>query len=421
MPKAAPKNDDARLQRAQKAMKTQTSHRVLYNQEGWMQAKDYKYSFKMIHRKAGTRNIPRKSPPSAVFDLVFPLAVIEEIVQHNNTEWKRQNINIPPIKSEEFRRFLRMRVRIMHRQTKSLPDNWKKGDKEHIGRDRYLDISNNLIVDVLALASSLTDTWAKLWKHGRYCTIDEDLEKQKKSPWRIRIEGKPGSPGHLMLLVSSRSEVHDKPFTTSILPHCSPKRANTVEAMQFAVKDIETSKDVGDRRKQCSPVLVMDTWFLSNESKKVLDESKVPFLAAIHSTRFKYLHIGLRKNAWKEAEWNTIWRPTTFEAATMFIQNGNKKYVLTNAFTKGAKHVAVPQCPPFTSEYRAWFNPVDKVNEAIGSIKYPHKQNPDHSFKFFDQIFRVGLSNVWVAYHDNIQEASPPTLPAFLPLLDADF
>ena len=417
MPKSTPKNDNQRLNSAKKALSTQQNNRNRFKSEGWIQAKEFKYTFKSINRKARCKNIPRTASPKDVFQKIFPNSVIMSLIKFNNDNWKEENLHLKPITTNEMYNFLKMRVRILSQKKEKMLDYWI-GGHQHIGRDRYQEIANNLSVDVKALAADLTHTWRQLWIHGRYCTLDEDLEKHKRSPWRIKIDGKPGSPGHLMLMVSSRSEVHDKPFATSVLPHCSDKRSNTAESIQFAVDDIKVV--TRDEKKMPPPTLVLDSWFLSEESKKVLDTNSTQYLAALHSNRFKYLHEELSNNTWKEAEWNTISNPNG-EFCTFFVQGGKKKYVMTNAFKKGGKLASIPPVAPFTVEYRAWFNAVDRINATIGEIKYPHKQNPNPAFKFFDQLFRVGLNNIWVAFYDNRQEHAIPTLDNFLKTLDSDF
>jgi hypothetical protein len=126
-------------------------------------------------------------------------------------------------------------MRIMH-QKKTLPEYWCGGN-QLIGCNHYQEIANHLIVDVSALAQNLFNVWNQMWKHGKYCTLDEELEKQKNSAWHQ-------NPWQtLILVISSRSKVHDKPFDTSVLPHCQPKRCDTTESIRFAIESIRASAD----------------------------------------------------------------------------------------------------------------------------------------------------------------------------------
>ena len=144
------------------------------------------------------------------------------------------------------------------------------------------------------------------------------------------------------------------------------------------------------------PVIVMDSYYPTEEVLKFLRDNSIPYLAGTNSQRFHAVDSTLKRKTKKIESFSAAVNSNREEIALCYYDEDLGKRVLHTTFfdqvsTSNQNHMDI-----FYS-YGHLFNVVDGFNKLISLFKWPFTRNQWQNN--FDSFFWITtLINVWVLY-----------------------
>jgi hypothetical protein len=171
------------------------------------------------------------------------------------------------------------------------------------------------------------------------------------------------------------------------------------------IKCFQTVKDWGDmiheRFTLGKAVLYMDSYYLTEESRKYLRQKKVMYVASITRNRFATIVNSLETKLEKSGTHVTAYNKKTKEAATYCWSINSrigKKFVLATRFEVVGKAQDNHVCPLY-DQYCMGFNGCDLYNRCLHSKTWPYKQQGDIR-NGSDYLFTCVLINTYHLWID---------------------
>ena len=350
---------------------------------------------------AGPVRVLRTATPVQCFLKLWSPEIMTHLVQKTNDFWKQHKMPFKPLTVEELMLYFKTRMDIQVSKLPLMSDYWYIGGHP-LGRNRFREIHNNMMFDRNWLVDYLNKQFQLHWNVGSEVTLDELLDPfTGETPYHCYMPRKPNKNGHLFYEVCSKSASTGKAYALSVLPWMSGKVPTTFEAVQFALDAVNKEDSM----------LVMDSWFLSKNSKQILDEASRPYLAAVNSGRWSHIWTYLKSKTKEEGSYFTLWNDET-EVAVRTQLGEKRSNIMTNAY-----HPVTTEEPeegaPFGEDYCSYFNSCDRFNRKLGEIRFPHRQ-PGWLMKFLSTFLEITQVNAWVIYNSIKSEKQQKSIVDFI-------
>jgi hypothetical protein len=140
-------------------------------------------------------------------------------------------------------------------------------------------------------------------------------------------------------------------------------------------------------------LLTMDSYYLDNTSKELLERSGVKYVAAFTSNKFQEITKEMITKVNIPGEWYGIYNPTNLNSIVYHWCSDDrvgKKWVMSNACVKNRSRLIGTNIPLFDL-YKVTFNVCDKFNRSLHDTFWPHRkggsrryggQGCQHNFMF---------------------------------------
>lgn len=318
---------------------------------------------------------------------------------------RRREIQV--VKRTMLLRFIATRFSIMSNRQAIFINNWKIPQQQ-----QFMCESNfqKMIVHMLIrlnMVSDLNERLGSFVKSGRHVSLDEKHKGTDKDSHLARwVHGKDPNWGHWITELVTMGPTTDLPILIKLMPLTStPPRNVTIEPFNnYNLEDVHKELLKVIRK---DTIIVEDSYYLDDKSRKLLRKKNIPYLSAINPVRFEEVWEECSEYIEKKGDWIILYNKTTKEHAMMrWDPIGEKKqYVLTNAFEnkkKGLKNIS-ENYNAISETYRLLFNGCDRYNTYLSSKYWPYQRRGWQSN--FDDFFFTSIAfNIYVLYHELIKE-----------------
>jgi hypothetical protein len=123
-------------------------------------------------------------------------------------------------------------------------------------------------------------------------------------------------------------------------------------------------------------LLTMDSYYLDNISKQVLQDSGVKFVASFSANKFQTITKEMKPKVKVPGDWYGIYHPRTSLSIVYHWCNDDRvgqKWVMSNACTKSTSRYIGTNIPLFDL-YKITFNVCDKFNRSLHDTVWPHRK-----------------------------------------------
>jgi hypothetical protein len=167
----------------------------------------------------------------------------------------------------------------------------------------------------------------------------------------------------------------------------------------------------------CGPVVVCDSYYMTTESRKYMNDASVPFIAAVNTAWHTNLMDNMQvkgQHVLKPGDSAAIYSEETHE---LFVHHWDcdmrvgRKYVLSNAFELKMSSRKLSGVVPAYDYYKLMFNSCDIFNRALHDRKFPFRSGGrgvsgenGHCHKF---IMACLLQNVINLHRSTLREDEP--------------
>jgi hypothetical protein len=264
------------------------------------------------------------------------------------------------------------------------------------------------------MTKDVNDRLEKYILSGRHVMLDEKHKGTSKDAHLARwVHGKDPNWGHWITELTTIAPTTGMPLLMKILPLTSTDASQvTIEPFNnFSLIDVH--KEIVPCLRQ-ETFIVMDAYYLDDESRKYLRNEKIKYLAAINPIRFKEVWNELSEHVNKPGDWVISHNETTKEHAMMRwdpLKGDRKQHVLTNVFENRKKLSKKEQNMNAISEvYLHLFNGCDRLNSYLDNKYWPYHRWGWQS-NFDDFFFSAISMNMYVMYHEINEISSEDKIP----------
>ncbi len=127
---------------------------------------------------------------------------------------------------------------------------------------------------------------------------------------------------------------------------------------------------------EAKTLLTMDSYYLDNQSKRVLDGCGIPYIAAFTSNRFQGITKEMSKKVTNPGEWFGIHNATTSNSVVYHWsreEGVGKKWVMSNAPTK-TRSRTIGNLVPLFDLYKVTFSCCDHFNKSLHGTTWPFRK-----------------------------------------------
>lgn len=306
-------------------------------------------------------------------------------------------------------RFIATRFLIMSNPNHKLKKNWSLSnqfndiqERQYLGRNNFQQMISHMLIR-LTMTKAVNDRLAKYILSGRHVMLDEKHKGTNKDAHLARwVHGKDPNWGHWITELTTIAPTTGMPLLMKVLPLTSTDADKvTIEPFNnFSLIDVH--KEIVPCLRD-GTFIVMDAYYLDDESRKYLRLEKVKYLAAINPVRFKEVWEELGVHVQKPGDWVNFYNEDTQEHAMMRydpLKGDRKQHVITNVF-ENRKKVSKkdPIINVISDVYLLLFNGCDRLNSYFDNKYWPYHRWGWQSN--FDDFFFAAISmNIYVMYHE---------------------
>lgn len=216
---------------------------------------------------------------------------------------------------------------------------------------------------------------------GEWVAGDEKLLHFTGNSGDIRlVVSKPDRVGLWFYELSARLS-NGRPYLLYMRMHESdPSRGRSIMTKEIVMDWANiVSRNDDQFMHNPSTILVMDSYYLTENARDELLQKELKFIAAIQGNRFKSLFEQINPKVERPGQWEGIYHRATHQLLVLhddkaLVGGGNKrKLVLTNAFERKVKRPKYKNIIPAYTAYGKMFNVCDRFNRSLHDRTWPHK------------------------------------------------
>lgn len=375
---------------------------------------DLKTEFQFPDRKPTLQNLIQYFFDEEFLDLLIQENLklsesnqLPNLLTNPNSSSKRRNLLV--VRRQFVLKYIATRFLIMSNPNHKLKKNWPLAnqfkdinEKKYMGRDNFQSMLSHLLIR-LTMTKELNVRLERYILSGRHVMLDEKHKGTNKDAHLARwVHGKDPNWGHWITELTTIAPTTGMPLLLKVLPLTSTDQDKvTIEPFNnFSLIDVH--KEIVPSIRD-GTIIVMDAYYLDDESRKYLRREKMKYLAAINPVRFKEVWEELGVHVQKPGDWVDSYNKDTKEHAMMRwdpLKGDRKQHVLSNAFENRKKlSKKEPISNVMSDVYLLLFNGCDRLNNYFNNKYWPYDRWGWQTN--FDDFFFSSISmNIYVMYHE---------------------